>query len=97
MSIDDEIMSMGEEELIDLEARAEVFRGWQLRSIKEGVWTMKDGQTIRLDQMSDRHIQNCIWMLNDKDGEIPELWVKRFQKELDFRDYVRRIVMGELG
>lgn len=90
-------MSMGEEELIDLEVRAEVFRDWQLRAIKEGVWTMKDGQTIRLDQMSDRHIQNCIWMLNDKDGEIPELWVKRFQKELDFRDYVRRIVMGELG
>lgn len=90
-------MSMGEEILTEMEIRSEIFRDRQLNAIKEGVWTMKDGQTIRLDQMSDRHIQNCIRMLNDKDGEIPELWVKRFQKELDFRDYVRRIVLGELG
>lgn len=89
-------MSMGEELLIELEVEAELIRDRRLSAIKEGVWTMKDGQTIRLDQMSDRHIQNCIWMLNDKDGEIPELWVKRFQKELDFRDYVRRIVLGEI-
>lgn len=97
MSIDDEIMSMGEESLIEMEIEAEIYKDGQMRAIKEGVWTMRDGQTIRLEQMSDRHIQNCIWMLNDKDGEIPELWVKRFQKELDFRDYVRRIVLGELG
>lgn len=90
-------MSMGEEILTAMEIESAIFRDRQINAIKEGVWTMKDGQTIRLDQMSDRHIQNCIRMLNDRDGEIPELWVKRFQKELDFRDYVRRIVLGELG
>lgn len=89
-------MSMGEESLIEMEIEAELIRDRRLSAIKEGVWTMKDGQTIRLDQMSDRHIENCIRMLEKKYGEIPELWADRFKKELEWRDYIKRIVSGEL-
>lgn len=96
MSIEEEIMSMGEESLIEMEIEAEIFRDRQLSAIKEGVWTMKDGQEIKLTDMANRHIENCIRMLEKKDGEIPELWADRFKKELEWRDYIKRIVSGEL-
>lgn len=90
-------MSYGEDCRIEMEVAIGIADDNAYRAIKDGVWTMRDGTKINLMDMTTAHIQNCIRMLNDKDGEIPELWVRRFQKELDFRDYVRRIVLGELG
>lgn len=90
------VMSMGKEMLTDLEIEAEIFRDRQLNAIKEGVWMMRDGQEIKLTDMTNRHIENCIRMLEKKDGEIHELWADRFKKELEWRDYIKRIVSGEL-
>lgn len=89
-------MGLGEDVRIDIEIAREIAWDNAYRRIKEGVWMMRDGQEIKLTDMTNRHIENCIRMLEKKDGEIPELWADRFKKELEWRDYIKRIVSGEL-
>lgn len=89
-------MSMGEEILTEMEIEAEIFRDRQMNAIKEGVWTMRDGTKINLMDMTSAHIQNCIRMLRHKEDDLSAEWVKRFERELEYRDYVLRIVIGQL-
>lgn len=53
-----------------------------------GAWRTKDGQWIDVHRMEDRHIKNCIKLLNNEDINFDchaEEWIKRFNQELEWR------------
>lgn len=43
-------------------------------------WTMKDGTSIPLEEMTTSHIRNCMRLVGEDDA-----WYGRFQKELEGR------------
>lgn len=46
-------------------------------------WRTKDGTKIKVSDMSESHIRNCMRMVGEDDG-----WYARFEKELERRkDY----------
>lgn len=89
-------MSFGEDCRIEMEVAIGIAEDNAYRAIKDGVWTMRDGTKINLMDMTTAHIQNCIRMLRHKEDDLSEAWVKRFERELEYRDYVLRIVRGQL-
>ena len=44
------------------------------------VWSTRDGRKIKLADMSDSHIRNCMRIVGEDDG-----WYSRFQQELQSR------------
>lgn len=44
------------------------------------VWTMKDGEKIKLSDMTTTHILHCMNLVGEDDG-----WYAEFQKELERR------------
>lgn len=49
------------------------------------VWTMGNGQTILLEDMTDSHLRRTIAMLQENYGGAAAPWIKAMQKELDSR------------
>ena len=89
-------MSLGADAIAEIDIRTEIYREVALKSVRRGEWTQKDGTVINIRDMTDRHIRNCIRMLRNKESEIAQQWVMRFEQELNFREYVKAIVCGRL-
>lgn len=89
-------MGYGSELLAEMQAEAMIHEIELERQVESGTWIQKDGTTINIREMSDRHIRNCIGMLEKKSTEYAEMWIGRFERELSFRDYVKRIASGQL-
>ena len=42
-------------------------------------WTMKDGTNIKIRDMEDSHVRNCIRMMKSKPtNQVREVWIKIF-------------------
>lgn len=65
-------MGMGEEWLAD-----HYFEMDHPFGMPSDTWTTKDGRKIKLKDMTERHIKNCMRLVGEED-----LWYERFQKEL---------------
>ena len=66
------------------------------KKIKEGVWVQRDGSEIRIKDMKDSHIRNCINILKRKQdydptdkSSIANKYIQRFKKELSKRELER--------
>ena len=82
-------MSLGEDYLADYSYEIQDARERIRQEQKQGIWTQKDGTKISVRDMSRGHIKNTIAMLR-KGGMGSTGWIDVFEKELAFRDYVRK-------
>ena len=64
--------------------------------IRAGIWTQKDGTKINIMDMSRQHIRNCISMLERGHSPFAEGWISRFKGELMLREYIEKVMRGEL-
>ena len=82
-------MSYGRELAQEMEIDAEInYRQAFLQHVSrmmKGLWTTRDGRQISIHDMTVSHINNCIRMLSGNGGEIAEMWVNVFKKELKDR------------
>lgn len=54
--------------------------------IFSGLWQTKDGTVIRISDMTERHIRNCIAMISrNRDDDNGYLWIEQFEEELEKR------------
>lgn len=59
-------------------------------AIRRGIWTQRDGTEIDVRDMTRNHILNTIAMLQRNGGFRSNSWIKRFEKELEDREYIRK-------
>ena len=66
------------------------------KKIKDGVWIQRDGTEIRIKDMKNSHIRNCINMLKGKQNYDPanknsvaNKYIQCFEKELNKRELER--------
>lgn len=87
-------MSYGEE----IAAEYYAYEGLIHSKIANGIWTMRDGAEINIREMSRKHLRNTIAMLKRKEEMTiyDEEWVAVMERELNFREYIDKIVKGEL-
>lgn len=50
-----------------------------------GIWTKKDGTTIKVEDMTTEHICNARNMLKKSNSPIADTWIEVFNKELEKR------------
>ena len=62
------------------------------------VWRMINGETIKIRDMKTEHIKNSIKALEEDRIQInePENILFAFNEELNFREYINKIIRGEL-
>ena len=68
-------MSIGSEYLAD-----HAFEMYHPFGIASDTWRTKDGREIKLTDMTDSHIKNCMRLIGEDDE-----WYWRFKEELDRR------------
>lgn len=91
-------MSIGSELMIEEYINYSIDRAEKQREIEEGKWKTKDGTYIDIREMSNSYIENCInYLQKNKSFEFSGSWIGRFEKELEFRNYIKKIMSGELG
>ena len=59
-------------------------------AIRRGIWTQRDGTEIDVRDMTRNHILNTIAMLKRNGGFRSNSWIRRFEKELEDREYIRK-------
>ena len=57
----------------------------ELRAEK-GLWETRDGQILKVTDMTTRHIQNCLRMLERGNSPYADPFIGMFEKELERRD-----------
>lgn len=86
-------MSYGREMVEDSEIDIEVWTWEESKRCDEGNWTQRDGTVINIAKMDDRHIRNCIRMLQRQEEEygsddMREEWIERFKEEMERRENI---------
>ena len=82
-------MSYGVDLAIEMAIDHEIYEEINIRNMERRVWTMRDGKEIPLSDMTTKHIQNCIRMLErGTPDDIAEMWVRTFTEELNRREEV---------
>lgn len=59
-------------------------------AIRRGIWTQRDGTEIHVRDMTRNHILNTIAMLQRNGGFRSDSWIRRFEEELEDREYIRK-------
>jgi nuclear transport factor 2 (NTF2) superfamily protein len=78
-------MSYGSEVAEELMIDAEIAYSQHINRLMKDMWTMRDGKTISVSDMTNKHIRNCLNMLENKNDEISKMWFNRFEQELKDR------------
>lgn len=87
---------LGNEMAEEMAINAAIYKADKKAKRDAGIWTMRDGTEIKVKDMGEDHIKNTIRMLKRRESEWAESWIAVFEKELEFRQYIRRIASGEL-
>lgn len=58
------------------------------------VWTTKDGDMIKLQDMTTEHIGNCLKMLRRCYDECD--WIDAFEEELEMRNVIQDCVLSSV-
>ena len=56
----------------------------------KGEWITKDGRVLRVVDMTDSHISNCLAMLQRGNSPYAEPFICMFKSEQDRREAIRR-------
>ena len=51
----------------------------------DGLWETRDGQTLKVTDMTTSHIQNCLRMLKRGNSRYADPFIGMFEKELERR------------
>ena len=79
-------MGLGSDYVSEMEAEYGALEYHIENEARQGVWTTKEGKRIPIRQMSTRHLENTIRMLErNNSGDIYFPWICRMQEELDRR------------
>ncbi len=78
-------MSYGREIAVEQEIEQELIYARAASEAESGFWTMKDGTRIHVSQMTDKHIKNCLAMLNRGCSPYKEPFIGMFEAELSRR------------
>lgn len=71
-----------QQEILSLEAQA---------GAEAGIWITKDGDVIKIADMSRSHIANCLNMLKKNNSIGAEFYIKAFEKEINRRNHPKKL------
>lgn len=60
----------------------------------EKYWKTQNGETLLIKDMKTSHIKNCLKAIEDGKVIASDDYITTFEKELEFREYIKKIVSG---
>ena len=72
-------MSYGQEIAMEQMIERELIYQHACDMAEKGLWETKDGQTLSVSKMTDRHISNCIAMLKRSNSPYAEPFIIMFE------------------
>lgn len=78
-------MSYGKEILIEQMIDEELLYQRACSMAQKGLWQTKDGQLLQVSKMTDKHIANCLSMLQRNFNPYTEPFIQMFVKEQEKR------------